>query len=175
MRPAFTSFRPWVAPSAGCATLFGMIKNSTKSFGFAGRLSWSPDGKLLAYSDHASRGEGASIFLLSLDSLDVRRLTSPTRSSGDFNPEFSPDGHTLAFARVSQGSVNLSRSQFREERNSASSPYNRSKRGLAWTPDGRELVFANVDGLWKISLVAESRNDCSSVKTELNLRLEVTD
>ncbi len=34
-----------------------------------GRLSWSPDGKSLAYSDRASRSEAASIFLLSLDSL----------------------------------------------------------------------------------------------------------
>ena len=72
-------------------------------FWFGGHLSWSPDGKLLAYSDRASRGEAASIFLLSLDSLEVRKLTSPTRSSGDFNPEFSPDGQTLAFVRDSQG------------------------------------------------------------------------
>ena len=29
---------------------------------------------------------------------------------------------------------------------------NRSKQGLAWTPDGRALVFTNGGGLWKISL-----------------------
>ena len=120
-------------------------------FWVAGHLSWSPDGKLLAYSDHASRGEGASIFLLSLDSLEVRRLTSPTRSSSDFNPEFSPDSQTLAFVRVSQvSSVYAIPVSGGEEQRLISD--NRSKRGLAWTPDGRNLVFANVDGLWKISL-----------------------
>ena len=119
-------------------------------FWVAGHLSWSPDGKSLAYSDHAARGEGASIFILSLDSLQVHRLTSPTRSSSDFNPEFSPDGHTLAFVRVSQVSsiFTIPVSGGEEQRLFSN---NRSKRGLAWTPDGHNLVFANVDGLWKIT------------------------
>jgi DNA-binding winged helix-turn-helix (wHTH) protein len=69
--------------------------------GSAGLLSWSPDGKLLAFSDRASRDEPSSIFLLSLDLLEVRRLTSPVRSRGDLKPEFSPDGQTLAFLRIS--------------------------------------------------------------------------
>jgi Tol biopolymer transport system component/DNA-binding winged helix-turn-helix (wHTH) protein len=120
-------------------------------FWVAGRLSWSHDGKLLAYSDHASRGEGASIFLLSLDSLEVRRLTSPMRPSSDFNPEFSPDSQTLAFVRVSQVSAvyTIPVSGGKEQ---VLISNNRSKRGLAWTPDGRNLVFANADGLWKISV-----------------------
>jgi Tol biopolymer transport system component/DNA-binding winged helix-turn-helix (wHTH) protein len=120
-------------------------------FWVAGHLSWSPDGKLLAYSDHASPGDAASIFLLSLDSLEVRRLTSSARSSSDLNPEFSPDSQTLAFVRVSQvSSVYAIPVSGGEEQRLISD--NRSKRGLAWTPDGRNLVFANVDGLWKISL-----------------------
>ncbi len=74
-------------------------------FWYNGRLSWSPDGKLLAFADRASRNEPASaIFLLSLDSQEVRTLTSSSPGSrGDFNPQFSPDGQTLAFNRGSQG------------------------------------------------------------------------
>jgi hypothetical protein len=50
-------------------------------FWFFGRLSWSPDGKLLAYSDHKDDGESASsIFLQAVDSSELRRLTSPTRN-----------------------------------------------------------------------------------------------
>ena len=117
-----------------------------------GRLSWSPDGKLLAYSDRASRRESASIFLLSLDSLEVRRLTSPLRSRGDFNPEFSPDGQTLAFARDSQGVQSIYAipvSGGEEQRLTSDTT---QKWGLAWTPDGREVVFASGGWLWKISL-----------------------
>jgi hypothetical protein len=46
-------------------------------FWYFGRLSWSPDGKLLAVSDRPSSNEPTSIYLLSLDSLSARRLTSP--------------------------------------------------------------------------------------------------
>jgi Tol biopolymer transport system component/DNA-binding winged helix-turn-helix (wHTH) protein len=117
-------------------------------------LSWSPDGKFLAYSDHPSRGENASIFLLSLDSLEVRKLTSPTRSNGDFNPEISPDGQTLAFIRASQSIYTIAMSGGKEHLLFSN---NRGKNGLAWTPDSRALVFTNGWptngwGLWKISL-----------------------
>jgi Tol biopolymer transport system component/DNA-binding winged helix-turn-helix (wHTH) protein len=150
-------------------------------FWSAGRLSWSPDGKLLAFSDRASVNEPAfSVFLLSLDSLEVRTLTSPLRSKGEFNPAssldgqtlafvslrsggdfspaFAPDGQSLAFARVSHGvqsiyTVPLSGGE--EHRLVSGGTYNW---GLAWTPDGRDIVFAKAgwlgeDGwLWKVSL-----------------------
>ena len=150
-------------------------------FWSAGRLSWPPDGKLLAFSDRASADEPAfSVFLLSVDSLEVRRLTSPLPSKadfnlasspggqtlafaslpsrGDFSPAFSPDGRTLAFARVSHGvqsiyTVPLSGGA--EQRLISGSTYNW---GLAWTPQGRDIVFANAGWLaedawlWKISL-----------------------
>jgi len=67
-----------------------------ETLGSAGRLSWSPDGKLLAFSDRPSRDEHASsIFLLSLDSLEARRLTSAQGSRRALDPAFSPDGQIL--------------------------------------------------------------------------------
>ena len=127
--------------------------------GSAGRLSWSPDGKLLAFSDRASRNEPASsIFLLSLDSLEVRRLTSPQRSRSDFDPAFSPDGQTLAFTkRVWQGTgiYTVPVSGGEEQRIIADDT---DHWGVAWTPDGRDIVFANASWpittgwLWKIPL-----------------------
>src|ERR1700722_7631793 len=116
-----------------------------------GRLSWSPDGKLLAYSDRASRSEAASIFLLSLESREVRRLTRALRSRGDFSPEFSPDGQTLAFDRDSQGvqsiySIPVSGGE--EQRLTSDTA---QKWGLAWTVDGRKIFFAIFGWLWKVS------------------------
>ena len=125
----------------------------------AGRLSWSPDGKSLAFSDRASPDEPASsIFLLPLDSLDARRITTPKRSRGDFNPVFSPDGQTLAFFRISQEVQSIYTvpvSGGEEQRLFSNAPYNW---GLAWAPDGRSIVFAdagwpvNAGWLWRISL-----------------------
>ncbi len=125
-----------------------------EALGSAGRLSWSPDGKLLAFADRASRNEPASsIFLLSLDSQEVRRLTSPL-GWGDFDPAFSPDGQTLAFSRRGTGIYTVP-VLGGEEHRLISGGYNW---GLAWTPDGRHVVFpdaswpVNAGWLWKISV-----------------------
>ena len=126
-------------------------------FWFFGRLAWSPDGKLLAYSDSRDSSEPAtSIFLLSLDSREVRRLTSPQGSVGDYNPAFSPDGRTLAFNRSSQGVTSIYTAPVsggEKQRLSTGVQYGW---GLAWTPDGRDIVFAkagwlaDAGWLWKI-------------------------
>ena len=117
-----------------------------------GRLSWSPDGKLLAYSDRASLTEAASIFLLSLDSMEVRKLTSTRRSRGDYNPEFSPDAKTLAFVRDSQGVQSIYAIPVFAGDERALTSDTTQKWGLAWNPDGREIVFAQGQWLWKVSL-----------------------
>jgi Tol biopolymer transport system component/DNA-binding winged helix-turn-helix (wHTH) protein len=126
-------------------------------FWYFGRLSWSPDGKLLAYSDRTSDEESASsIFLLPLDSPEPRRLTSPRGSVGDYNPVFSPDGQTLAFNRGSQGVTAIYTvpvSGGAEQHLISGVQYGW---GLAWTPDGRDIVFAkagwltDAGWLWKI-------------------------
>jgi Tol biopolymer transport system component/DNA-binding winged helix-turn-helix (wHTH) protein len=125
-------------------------------FWYFGRLSWSPDGKLLAYSDRTDPNEPTSVFLLSLDSLKVRRLTSPQASVGDYNPAFSPDGRTLAFNRGSQGMTSIYTAPVsggEEQRLITGVQYGW---GLAWTPDGRDIVFAkagwlaDAGWLWKM-------------------------
>jgi len=124
-------------------------------FWYFGRLSWSPDGRLLAFSDRASSNEATSIYLLSLESLAIRRLTSPGLP-GDYNPAFSPDGQTLAFNRGSQGvtSIYVLPLSGGEERRLASG--SQFGWGLAWTADGRNIVFgragwlARSGWLWKI-------------------------
>ena len=124
-------------------------------FWYFGRLSWSPDGASLAFSDRLASNAPTSIFLLSLDSLAVRKLTSPGLP-GDYNPAFSPDGRTLAFNRGSQGvtSIYTMPAQGGEERRLISgSQYGW---GLAWTADGRNIVFGRAGWLpksgwlWKI-------------------------
>ena len=124
----------------------------SEAYWIKGRLSWSSDGKLLAYSDRPSHKEAASIFLLSLDSQRVRRLTSPPHSKSDFNPEFSPDSQTLAFARVSQGFQSIYAIPVSGGEEKRITPDTTGQRGHAWTRDGREIVFADLNWLWKISI-----------------------
>jgi Tol biopolymer transport system component len=59
--------------------------------------AWSGDGSLIAFSGYPG-GEGAKprIFVANGDGSGVRPLSGTARGT---NPVFSPDGHTLAFAR----------------------------------------------------------------------------
>jgi eukaryotic-like serine/threonine-protein kinase len=123
-------------------------------------LSWSPDGKLLAFSEQGSAQEPFGIFLLSVESLEKRRLTSPPAGNyGDFAPTFSPDGKTLAFYRgtssVSVSEIYLVPATGGEPKRLANADRAAIGRrgGLAWTPDGSEIVFGGSgDSFWRISI-----------------------
>lgn len=127
-------------------------------FWYFGRLAWSPDGKTLAFSDRNSEsGPATSIFLLTLDSLKLRRLTSPQNPGGDYNPAFSPDGQTLAFNRGSQGMTSIYTISISGDREQRLLSGIQNGWGLAWAPDGRDIIFgragwlANAAWLWKVS------------------------
>jgi Tol biopolymer transport system component len=123
-------------------------------------IDWSPEGKLLAFQDRSSPQEPYSIFLLSLETLEKRKLTSPPEGhwNGDWNPAFSPDGKMLAFMRdssVDTEDIYLVPVGGGEARRLTFD--NTPLRGMAWTPDGSAIVFTNSSGgtnfrLWKVSI-----------------------
>jgi Tol biopolymer transport system component/DNA-binding winged helix-turn-helix (wHTH) protein len=121
-------------------------------------LSWSPDGRFLAVTDRSAPQDQGSLFVLSVDRLERRKLTSPPPGNvRDVGPAISPDGQTVAFLRVTSGGVSdiylvpfvggePKRLTFDEawlER-------------VAWAPDGRDLVFSSGGALsggtlWRVS------------------------
>jgi Tol biopolymer transport system component len=125
-------------------------------------LAWSPDGNWLALSDRDSVKEPLGLFLLSIETGERRRLTSPPEQLlGDGWPAFSPDGRTLAFSRIvdfgrsdlylltlSDGLKPLGEAQRMTFQNQgATSP--------AWAGDGREIVFSTElpqEALWRIAV-----------------------
>jgi Tol biopolymer transport system component len=123
-----------------------------------GGLSWSADGKFIAYSSKVSPGQPYQISLVATGSLEKHVLTSPpAQSTGDDLASFSPDGQNLAFERISNDGVSadiyLQPLTGGEPRRLTFDNVN--PRGLAWTADGREIVFsskrAGPDSLWRIS------------------------
>ena len=120
-------------------------------------LAYSLDGKFLAVPDKSYAGEPFSIVLISTETGDKRKLSSaPAGSLGDNTPAFSPDGSHLAFSRMSgHGVEDIYVIPVEGGDPSRLTFDNRYVRDLAWTADGREIVFtsdrAGDTGLWRVS------------------------
>jgi Tol biopolymer transport system component/DNA-binding winged helix-turn-helix (wHTH) protein len=120
-------------------------------------LSWSPDGKLLAYSETPPGGP-VTMWLLSVGSLQKTKIEPGVACQDAWNPTFSPEGKTLAFACSSSIGVwslyvqPLSGGAATRVASATGFPG-----GLCWTPDGSRIVFATATHpgsggeLWQVS------------------------
>ena len=108
-------------------------------------LAWSPDGKFIAFTYKAQKEQPFKIFLLSPDTFERHALTSPAAENvGDFNPAFSPDGKSVAFARQSSGSLaDIYVVPITGGEPSRLTFDNASLAGLAFTENGREIIFSS--------------------------------
>ncbi len=121
-----------------------------------GGLAWSGDGKYLIFPDRLSLADPSALFSLFLDTLKVKRLTTPPKSwDGDWTPVVSPDGSKIAFLRdpgSAARDVYVMDASGGVPRRLTSD--GRLILGLTWTKDGRNVVFSsNRDGgfsLWEV-------------------------
>jgi Tol biopolymer transport system component/tRNA A-37 threonylcarbamoyl transferase component Bud32 len=119
-------------------------------------IDWSPDDRTLVVSASESPGEPNSIMLISVETGQKQKLTSPdVNGQGEHAPKFSPDGTQIAYAKsLSSGVVELytiPSTGGREKRLTFDNLFVGSD---AWTVDGREILFSSNRGgnttLWRI-------------------------
>ncbi len=79
----------WLLPSDGSVP----PRRLTGAPGAETDVTWSPDGKRIAFAARRDGDEASQIYLLSLEGGDAVRLTS--LAGGARSPEFSPDGRRL--------------------------------------------------------------------------------
>jgi Tol biopolymer transport system component/serine/threonine protein kinase len=127
-------------------------------------VTWSPDGKLLAFPCKESPDGPAKICSFSIADRKKRVLTLPPPGlSGDGGPTFSPDGQWLAFLRAAGGKlawhlyvapVNLQAVPVAVGEPKRLTDERLGIRGCTWTPDSSALVFAwsrtFSSSLWRI-------------------------
>jgi Tol biopolymer transport system component len=127
----------------------------------ASGLSWSPDGRWLAYSDRASPTGPFVVKRLDLVSGDSRMLTEPLLTfSGDGFPRVSPDGRHVAFARLSSsGDVAAADVNVVPAEGGVPRPLTRDQRfvgDLDWTSDSRAVLYLSNRSFalrfWKVPL-----------------------
>ena len=127
-------------------------------------VAWTPDSKALVIA-RAGEKSPPVIAVAALDGGNPRPLTSPSETStGDTTPAVSPDGTTIAFVRASPNEGadiflcdpsggNPRRLTFDD----------RPIRGLAWTPDSHDLVYASDRArgwrLWRLPVFGGSPHE----------------
>ena len=105
-------------------------------------ISWSPDGKWIAFDDLLHEEEDPRIYLLSAETLKAKRIPSDPKCLAEGQPAFSHSGEHLAywcFRNFEQGlySSPLLGGQPKMISRSQGLPY-----GLTWSADDKELIYS---------------------------------
>jgi Tol biopolymer transport system component len=129
---------------------------------FSNRISWSPDGRQLAFLDHPANSPSdftVGLFVLSLDSME--KALVKTDCNVAMLPAFSPRGNFLVWAcadGLSSVSIHLQRLSDGSVTHLLHGLDGVG--GLAWSRDGRRIVFSIAIGdlwdLWEVTLARPS-------------------
>jgi len=119
------------------------------------RLACPPDPGQLVIADASDNGRGRIQILMVSTSTGARRgLSDPADGTSDFRPRISPDGRRIAFVRAGSGyevrTVEMTGGPSR-----LLLPKVTYLKGLAWTANGRNLLYQGGAGdpknLWQIT------------------------
>jgi Tol biopolymer transport system component/DNA-binding winged helix-turn-helix (wHTH) protein len=106
-------------------------------------ISWSQDGKQLAFVDHppSALGTFPQLFLLSLDTLE--RKPVETGCSRVIEPGFAPVGEALAYICIEDdGYFSLNSRELRAGKSTRLFGGLQRIGGTTWTRDGRHIIFS---------------------------------
>jgi DNA-binding winged helix-turn-helix (wHTH) protein len=128
-------------------------------------LSWSPDGKWLLVPDRTSAGSSFSLYLISMETGEKRKLGRPPPWNDDFSPALSPDLAHLVFARYTGVvsdlyTVDLSKNLQPVGEPKPLTSYHQQTSSPVWTQDGREVLFTRHSSggspsIWRIKVSAD--------------------
>lgn len=112
-------------------------KRLTKSSAIDTTPSYSPNGKLIAFS--SDREAGQKIYVMDADGSSVKRITSGPGSYS--KPVWSPDGKSIAFTKIKDGNffIGIMSANGANEKLLTTGYL---VEGARWSPNGRYLIFA---------------------------------
>jgi Tol biopolymer transport system component len=108
----------------------------------AGQLPrWSPDGTSLAVLRQASYQEAPVVWTVGADGSDIAEIGT------GYPPSWSPSGDRMAYWRQTESQVTEAVVSTPDGTDQLVAPV--SGRVLGWSPDGREVLIAGDDTLWR--------------------------
>ena len=130
------------------------FESPMKPFGGIEQLSWSPDGKIIAYTCRKKTGKE---YALSTNSdiyfYDTATGKTENKTEGmmgyDQNPSFSPDGQWMAWESMEHDGYESDKSRLfimntkTGEKKDLSTSFDQNSNNLAWTADSKSIYFVS--------------------------------
>ncbi len=125
-------------------------------------LAWSSDARMLALSDGDANNASLSLYTVTLETGQRRRLTFPALKEQDVWPAYTRQGDTLAFVRRTTTTHDIYRMSLGGGEPVRLATPGRPLSGLAWTPDGAFVLAATgrqAPGLFVVPASAHDQRD----------------
>jgi Tol biopolymer transport system component len=158
LNPVFSPDGRYIAFARGTVLmLIPSLGGTERELGAGRGPDFSPDGKTIAVFSQKAPGSPLGIFLVSVETGERKQITSPPGTAFDYGPRFSPDGRTIAFARsFTAQSVEVDTVPVTGGAVKSVAGDNRSINGLAWMPEGGEIVYSTrrmgrAQELWRVA------------------------
>jgi Tol biopolymer transport system component/DNA-binding winged helix-turn-helix (wHTH) protein len=128
-------------------------------------ISWSPDGKWIAFADELPNEPTLPMFLVSVETLEVRPLPYDASCLAEANPTFSHDGKRIFFLCVhSPTSIEIDAMPAAGGASTVVLPPQRLIMGFALSGDDSRIVFSHDYGL-KLSMLSINDHSVSRIES----------
>jgi Tol biopolymer transport system component len=108
-------------------------------------ISWSPDGKWIAFSDELPEGgQSIRMYLLSTETLETKPIPTIPLCTRQGTPAFSHDGQYLAYwcERGADNKAVLYSSSFPSGEPKMIAAFRAAQMGLTWSADNKKLIYS---------------------------------